>query len=198
MADTLQKALWNPFTALKISELRLKFHWSFFEKGSIGNKSPLVQVISWRQSTNQLLNQRLPILQCIYVTRPQSFKSMWTFGPMSLIAEEIDIKMAIVAFPAGNVEIQHVLICYFFHTKPWIRDGVKSIFTIVIHKWRATFARAITIDEYDVTIPMPRFRVTSQINWGDDTMLSHKRPSLATMVKWATDDCFWRICVFRT
>ena len=28
------------------------------------------------------------------------------------------------------------------------------------------------------------------VNCGDVTMLSQKRPSLATMVKWTTDDCF--------
>ena len=42
------------------------------------------------------------------------------------------------------------------------------------------FARARTIDQYDVTMPVPHFRVTSQINSGDVTMLSKKRPSLET------------------
>ena len=36
-------------------------------------------------------------------------------------------------------------------------------------------------DEYDVTMLVPRVRVTSPINCGDVTMLSQQRPSLATM-----------------
>ena len=45
------------------------------------------------------------------------------------------------------------------------------------------FARAMTIDKYDVTIPVFRVRMTSQINCGDVTMLGQKRPPLATMAK---------------
>ena len=44
-------------------------------------------------------------------------------------------------------------------------------------------------EQYDITMPVPRVRVTSQINCDDVTMLSQKRPSLATMAKWAIDDC---------
>ena len=56
----------------------------------------------------------------------------------------------------------------------------------VIHLWRSPsrqFARARTIDKYDVTMPAPHVRVTSQINCGDVTMLIKKRPSSATMAK---------------
>ena len=42
----------------------------------------------------------------------------------------------------------------------------------------------------NATMPVPRDRVTSQINPGDVTMLSQKRPSMRTMTKWAIDDCF--------
>ena len=82
---------------------------------------------------------------------------------------------------------------YFLHTKPWIPGGEKSIFTAVIHQWRSLlrqFARAATIGEYDVTMPVRYVRVTSQINRGDLTILSQKRPSLATMAKSAIDNCF--------
>ena len=46
-----------------------------------------------------------------------------------------------------------------------------------------------TIDEYDVTMPVPRVRMTSQINCDDVIMLSQKRPPWATMAKGAMDDC---------
>ena len=45
--------------------------------------------------------------------------------------------------------------------------------------------------EYDVTMLVPYVRVTSQNNCGDVTILSQKRPSLATMAKSAIDDCFY-------
>ena len=85
---------------------------------------------------------------------------------------------------------------FFLHTKLWILGGKKSIFTAVIHLWRSPFpqfARARTIDEYDVTMPAPRVHVTSQINCGDVTMPSQKRPSLATMAKPAINNCFSEI-----
>ena len=66
----------------------------------------------------------------------------------------------------------------FLHAKPWIPGGEKSIFTVVIHQWRSPlrqFARARTIDEYDVTMPVPRIRMTSQINCDDVTMLIKKK-----------------------
>ena len=78
------------------------------------------------------------------------------------------------------------------HAKPWIPGGEKSIFTVFIHYLRSSlrqFARARTIDEYDVKIQVSHVRVTSQINCDDVTMLSRKRPSLAAMAKWAIDDC---------
>ena len=90
---------------------------------------------------------------------------------------------------------------YFLHAKPWIPGGEISIFTAVIHYWRSPlrqFARAMTIDKYDVTIPVFRVRMTSQINCGDVTMLGQKRPPLATMAKRALDDSSKRICVFMT
>ena len=80
----------------------------------------------------------------------------------------------------------------FLHAKPWILGGEISIFTAVIHQWRSPlrqFARAMTIDKYDVTIPAFRVFMTSQISCGDVTMLGQKRPPLATMAKWALDDC---------
>ena len=84
----------------------------------------------------------------------------------------------------------------FLHAKPWIPGGDISIFTAVIHWWRSPlhqFARARTIDEYDITMPVSYIRVTSQINCGDVTILNQKRLSLATMAKSAIDNCFSRI-----
>ena len=52
------------------------------------------------------------------------------------------------------------------------------------------FARARTIDEYGVTMPVSYIRVTSQINCGDVTILNQKRLSLATMAKSAIVNCF--------
>ena len=81
----------------------------------------------------------------------------------------------------------------FLHAKPWIPGCEISIFTAVIHQWRSPLrqiARARTIDEYDVTMPVSYIRVTSQINCGDVTILNQKRPSLATMANSAIDNCF--------
>ena len=53
----------------------------------------------------------------------------------------------------------------FLHVKPWILGCAKSIFMEVINKWRSSLyksACARIIDEYDVTMPVPRVRVTSQ------------------------------------
>ena len=64
---------------------------------------------------------------------------------------------------------------------------------VVIHWWRSRLrqsAHARTIDEYDVTVLVPRVDMTSQINCGDVIMLSQKRLSLATMAKWAINDRF--------
>ena len=74
-------------------------------------------------------------------------------------------------------------------------DGEKSIFTTVIHKRRSRlrqFAHAKTTDEDNVTMSVPRHRVTSQINYDDVTILrvSQKIPLLATMAKWVIDYCF--------
>ena len=86
----------------------------------------------------------------------------------------------------------------FLHAKPWIPGGEKLIFIVVVHYWRLPlhqFAHSRTIDEYDITTPVHHVRVTSKINCGDMTVLSQKRPSLATMEKWAIDDCFRFLCV---
>ena len=74
--------------------------------------------------------------------------------------------------------------------------GKKSIFMTVIHLWRSPFrqfALARTIDKYDITMPAPHVRVTSQINCGDVTMLIQKRPSSATMAKSAINNWFSEI-----
>ena len=52
------------------------------------------------------------------------------------------------------------------------------------------FACARIIDKYDVTMSVPRICVMSQISCGDITTLSRKRPSLATMARWAIHNCF--------
>ena len=52
------------------------------------------------------------------------------------------------------------------------------------------------MDEYDVTMSVPHVRVTSQIIYGDVTMLSQIIPSLATMAKWVIGDLFLaELCV---
>ena len=75
---------------------------------------------------------------------------------------------------------------FFLHAKIWIQGGEKSIFTAVIHQWRwllCQFASATTIHEYDITMPVPYIHVMAQIKCGDVTILSQKRPSLATIGK---------------
>ena len=82
---------------------------------------------------------------------------------------------------------------YFLHARPWIPGDEIAIFTAVIHQWRSPlrqFARARTIDEYDVTMLVSYIRVTSQINGGDVTILNQKRLSSATTAKSAIDNCF--------
>ena len=75
---------------------------------------------------------------------------------------------------------------WFLTPKSWIPGGEKLIFTDVIHYWRLPlrqFVHGRTIDEYDITMLVPCVHMTSQINFGDVTMWSQKRPSLATMAK---------------
>ena len=90
-----------------------------------------------------------------------------------------------------------VSIVHFLHVKPGgLPGGEISIFMAVIQEWRSPlrqFARARTIDEYDVTMPVSYIRMTSQTNCGDVTILNQKSLSLATMAKSAIDNCFSRI-----
>ena len=93
-------------------------------------------------------------------------------------------------FPSQRPVIQNF---YFLHARPRIPGDEIAIFTAVIHWWRSPlhqFARARTIDEYDVTMLVSYIRVTSQINCGDVTILNQKRLSLATTAKSAIDNCF--------
>ena len=80
----------------------------------------------------------------------------------------------------------------FLHAKPWLPGGEKSVFTAVVQYWRSPLhqiARARTIDEYDVTIPLSHIHVTSHVNCDDITILSPNRLSLVTMVKSMIDNC---------
>ena len=52
------------------------------------------------------------------------------------------------------------------------------------------FARALTLDEYGVTIAVCRVRVMLKITCGDVTMLSQTGSSLATLAKSAIDNGF--------
>ena len=82
-------------------------------------------------------------------------------------------------------------IIYSYQAKPWIPGGKKSVFTVVIHVWRSPlrqFARARTMDEYDVTMQVLHVRLTPEINCGDVTMLSQKGPYLGTMAKSAINN----------
>ena len=86
-----------------------------------------------------------------------------------------------------NIVWYHV----FIHIYDYVTFHIRAIFAAVIHWWRSPldqFARAMTTDEYDGTIPVSHVRVMSQINCDDATMLRQKRPS--TMTKWAVDDKF--------
>ena len=77
------------------------------------------------------------------------------------------------------------------NAKAWIPGGEKSIFSVVIYKWRLPLCQIVharTIDEY--AMPVARVCVTSQVNCGDITMLSQKIMPLVTMAKWAIDECF--------
>ena len=67
----------------------------------------------------------------------------------------------------------------------WWEIDIHGCYSLV----KIAFARAKTIDEYDVTMLVPRYRVTSQINCDDVTMLSQNGQSLATIAKWANDVC---------
>ena len=81
----------------------------------------------------------------------------------------------------------------FLHARPRIPDDEITIFTVIIHWWRShlrQFARARTIDEYDVTVLVSYIRVMSQINCSDVTILNQKRLSLATTAKSAIGNCF--------
>ena len=93
------------------------------------------------------------------------------------------------------MKLQWSLICYwnFLHARPWVPGDEIAIFTAVIHLWRSPlrqFARARTIDEYDVTMLVSYICMTSQINCGDVTILNQKRLSLATAAESAIDNCF--------
>ena len=91
----------------------------------------------------------------------------------------------------GRYIADDIFKCIFLHAKPCIPVGEESIFTVIIHQWGPPlrqFTHLRTIDEYNVTMSVPRVRMTSQINCDDVKMLIRKRPSLALMAKWAIDD----------
>ena len=78
------------------------------------------------------------------------------------------------------------------HTGWWEID-IHGCYALV----KITFVlHARTINEYDVTMPVPWVQLTSQINCGDVTMLSQKRPLLGTIVNWVIDDLYLvELCV---
>ena len=90
-------------------------------------------------------------------------------------------------------QINHHLIMplyssHFFHTKP---GGEKSIFAFVIHWWRSTFrqfARARTIEKYDVTISVPRVRPCDDT--GQLRYLNNDKSEKAALAdaKWGIDE----------
>ena len=63
-----------------------------------------------------------------------------------------------------------------------VRNRISRCYSLVKIAFSTIFTK--TIDEYNVTMPVPRLRVASQINSGHATMLSQERPSLATIAKW--------------
>ena len=78
------------------------------------------------------------------------------------------------------------------HAKPCIPGDEKLISTVVIHKWRwpcHQFARARTVDEFDVSMPVSHVRITSQTNWSNVT--SQKSSSFATMPNSTINNCFF-------
>ena len=76
MAAISQTTLSSAFSWKKMSEFRLKFHWSFFPKSPIDNISALFQIMAWRRPGDKPLYKAMMVnsLTHICVARPQWFK----------------------------------------------------------------------------------------------------------------------------
>ena len=57
MAATFQTKFSNPFSWMKIFELRFRFSLKFVPEGSINNISALVQIMAWRRPGDKLLSE---------------------------------------------------------------------------------------------------------------------------------------------
>ena len=73
MAAIFRTTFSSGFPCMEMYELRLKFHWSLFRKGSINNIPALVQIMAWRRPGDKLLSEPMMVSSSthICVTRPQ-------------------------------------------------------------------------------------------------------------------------------
>ena len=79
MATILQMILSNAFSSMKMSELQLKFHWSFVPRGPINNTAALVQIMAWRRPGDKPLSEPMVVrlLMHICITWPQWVDKSW-------------------------------------------------------------------------------------------------------------------------
>ena len=94
-----------------------------------------------------------------------------------------------------HIVFDYIIILIFLLTKPWIPGGRKSIFMVVIHKWKLPLHQSNLCMQEQSTYMTSQCRYFAfarrqRLNCCDITMPSQKRPSLAKMVKWAIYDCF--------
>ena len=107
------------------------------------------------------------------------YELMFTFhqrGPVAVAGDQFQC-----------LSCQSLSVVYIFFTRQAVNTGWQEI---DFHGCLRQLARAKSMDEYDVTMQVPHFCLTSQINCGDVTMLSQKGPSLATRAESAIDNCF--------
>ena len=76
MAAIFQTTFSNAFSWMKMFKLRLRFHWSLFQKGPMNNIPALVQIMAWRRPGDKPLSEAMmvSILTHICVSRLQWVK----------------------------------------------------------------------------------------------------------------------------
>ena len=89
----------------------------------------------------------------------------------------IDKTMFYIETPSPGYDIWFMIYNIYFKWLKCVLFNIHVICEQYEHFWRSPlrqFARAGTIDEYDVTMLVSYIRVTSQINCGDVTILKRK------------------------
>ena len=73
MVAIFQTTFSYAFSWMKMNDIRLKFHWSFFPKVAINNFPALVQIMAWRRPGDKPLSEPMMVVlpTHICVTRPQ-------------------------------------------------------------------------------------------------------------------------------